>query len=54
MKHFFKRAGLIRDSIMRLHKLITIPKRLMLRELGYANHDLAVKIKIIVKELFDV
>jgi len=48
----FKQTGLTVDSVIRLHKLVTIPKQLIKRELGFANIKLAEEINKKLNELF--
>lgn len=47
-------TGLIVDSVIRLHKLVTIPKSLIKRKLGGINKSLRVEINLKLKKLFDV
>lgn len=51
---YFNTSGLQTDSVIRLHKIVTVPKRLFQRELGRADNDLTVKILDTVKRLFGV
>ncbi|MCB0593927.1 MAG: type II toxin-antitoxin system PemK/MazF family toxin [Lewinellaceae bacterium] len=48
----FKHTGLKVDSAIRLHRLVTIPEKIMLRELGKlpSNQEIAVKDKL--RQLF--
>ncbi|TVR17089.1 MAG: type II toxin-antitoxin system PemK/MazF family toxin [Balneolaceae bacterium] len=47
-------TGLFVDSVIRLHKLVTIPKSLIKRKLGNVNQNLADKLNTKLKTLFDV
>lgn len=38
-------TGLIADSVIRLHKLATVPKRIIKRNLGSINYDLEIILK---------
>ncbi|MDT3740524.1 MAG: type II toxin-antitoxin system PemK/MazF family toxin [Candidatus Kapabacteria bacterium] len=42
---FWEGTGLISDSVIRLHKLVTVPKRIIKRKLGSINNDLEIIIK---------
>jgi mRNA interferase MazF len=48
----FRQTGLLVDSVIRLHKLVTLPKQLIKRELGSANDELSHSIKEKIKGLF--
>lgn len=47
-------TGLIVDSVIRLHKLVTIPKKLIKRRLGFADKELTEQISLKIKDLFEV
>lgn len=47
-------TGLIVDSVIRLHKLVTIPKKLIKRQLGFADKALTEQISLKIKDLFEV
>ncbi len=49
----FKQTGLSVDSVIRLHKLVTIPKQIIKRELGSADVKLANEIRKKLNDLFD-
>jgi mRNA interferase MazF len=42
-------TGLAVDSVIRLHKIVTIPRHLIKRRLGEANNELAI---LVMKKLF--
>lgn len=46
-------TGLTVDSVIRLHKIVTIPKDLIRRKLGVINNVLEVEIKRKIGLLFD-
>jgi mRNA interferase MazF len=46
-------TGLRVDSVIRLHKMVTIPKSLIKRKLGVINNSLAVEIKRKIGQLFE-
>jgi len=46
-------SGLIVDSVIRLHKMVTIPKILIKRQLGSINKTLEVDVSIRIRQLFD-
>ena len=46
-------TGLTVDSVIRLHKIVTIPKSLIKRKLGTINKSVAVEIKRKINQLFD-
>ena len=46
-------AGLAVDSVIRLHKLVTIPKSLIKRKLGTLNRDTKTEVKNRLNHLFD-
>lgn len=50
----FDKTGLITDSIIKLHRLTTIPKKLIKRKLGEANPILVKKIKSNLVQLFEL
>ena len=47
-------TGLLVDSVIRLHKLVTIPKTLISRRLGFADKELIDQISKKIKDLFEV
>jgi mRNA-degrading endonuclease toxin of MazEF toxin-antitoxin module len=46
-------AGLTVDSVIRLHKIVTIPKNFIKRKLGTINKSVEVEIRKKLRELFD-
>lgn len=46
-------TGLTVDSVIRLHKIITIPKSLIKRRLGTINKSVELEIKTKLRNLFD-
>jgi mRNA interferase MazF len=50
----FALTGLRVDSAVRLHRLVTIPKKLVLRELGELPNNYVVEIKEKLKKLFEI
>jgi mRNA interferase MazF len=46
-------TGLTVDSVIRLHKIVTIPKSLIKRKLGVINESVKVEIKRKIEQLFD-
>ena len=46
-------TGLKVDSVVRLHKMVTIPKSLIQRKLGQINENLRVLIKTKILQLFE-
>ena len=46
--------GLVIDSMIRLHKLVTIPKTLIKRKLGVLNNDVNKEVKKKLKDLFGI
>jgi len=46
-------TGLTVDSVIRLHKIVTIPKSLIKRKLGVINNSLVAEIKRKIGQLFD-
>lgn len=48
-----KGAGLIRDSVISLHKMVTIPKSLIKRKLGMIDKTVRVEIRKKMRQLFD-
>ena len=46
-------TGLTVDSVIRLHKIVTIPKSLIKRKLGVINNSVEVEIKRKIGQLFD-
>ena len=49
----WKGTGLTVDSVIRLHKIVTIPKSLIRRKLGVVNDDVKKKVKKKIFQLFD-
>lgn len=49
----FNKTGLLVDSVIRLHKLVTIPKSLIKREIGNAGKEQITNIKNKINELFN-
>lgn len=47
-------TGLVVDSIIRLHRLVTIPKSLIKRKLGEANDSLIYEINSKLRQLFEL
>ena len=47
-------TGLTNDSVIRLHKMVTIPKKLIKRKLGVINNDIEKTITIKISELFNI
>lgn len=45
--------GLVTDSVIRLHKIVTIPKSLIKRKLGRINKSVEGEIRRKLKQLFD-
>lgn len=41
------------DSVIRLHKIVTIPKSLIKRRLGKVNNSLAVEISGKIRQIFE-
>jgi mRNA interferase MazF len=48
----FPDTGLIIDSVIRVHKLVTIPKSLIKRELGTINNSLQEEVLLRIGKLF--
>lgn len=48
-----KGTGLIRDSVISLHKMVTIPKSLIKRKLGMIDKTVRVEIRKKMRQLFD-
>ena len=46
-------TGLTVDSVIRLHKIITIPKTLIKRKLGTINSSVQAEIEMKIRQLFD-
>lgn len=49
----WKDTGLSVDSVVRLHKIVTIPKTLVKRKLGVINQELQKVVSRKIKQLFD-
>ncbi|MDO9257635.1 MAG: type II toxin-antitoxin system PemK/MazF family toxin [Bacteroidales bacterium] len=47
-------SGLTVDSVIRLHKIVTIPKYLIQRKLGSINKALESEVSKKIKQLFDI
>ena len=47
-------TGLVIDSVIRLHKLVTIPKTLIKRKLGVLNNDVNIQVQKKLKDLFGI
>lgn len=50
----YKGTGLLTDSVIKLHRLTTVPKKLIKRKLGEANPNLAKAIKSHLIQLFEL
>jgi mRNA interferase MazF len=50
----WKETGLAIDSVIRLHKMVTIPKSLIKRRLGSINDSLEKNVRDKIKRLFEV
>lgn len=48
----FASTGLLVDSVIRVHKLVTIPKYLIKRELGAINADLQREVLLRIDKVF--
>lgn len=46
-------TGLTTDSVIRLHKIVTIPKSLIKRKLGVINGSIEIEIREKIRQLFD-
>jgi mRNA interferase MazF len=46
-------TGLTVDSVIRLHKILTIPKSLIKRKLGTINNTIQAEIEMKIKQLFN-
>lgn len=46
-------TGLTVDSVIRLHKIVTIPKSLIKRKLGSINKTVEIDVHIKIRQLFD-
>ncbi|MDE0472800.1 MAG: type II toxin-antitoxin system PemK/MazF family toxin [Ekhidna sp.] len=51
--NYWIRTGLSVDSVIRLHKIVTIPKSLIKRKLGTINEELKMLVCEKIKQLFD-
>lgn len=49
----FKGTGLTVDSVIRLHKMVTIPKSIIKRKLGEINNSVELEIKEKLRQLFN-
>ena len=50
----FSSTGLTVDSVVRLHKIVTIPKNLIKRKLGSVNSSVEVEIERRIRQLFEI
>jgi mRNA interferase MazF len=50
----WKGTGLALDSVIRLHKMVTIPKSLIKRKLGVVNKTVEIEIRKRIRQLFDI
>ena len=50
----FAGTGLAVDSVIRLHKIVTIPKNLIKRKLGEVNNSVEVAIEMKIRQLFQL
>jgi len=50
----WKGTGLTVDSIIRLHKMVTIPKSLIKRRLGTINKSIEIEIKNRIQKIFEI
>jgi len=46
-------TGLTVDSVIRLHKIVTIPKNIIKRKLGTINESIAIEVSEKIRQLFD-
>lgn len=46
-------TGLVQDSVVRLHKIVTIPKSLIKRKLGKINDSVEMEVRKRLRQLFD-
>lgn len=53
-KKFAEGTGLAVDSVIKMHRLVTIPKKLIKRKLGEAKYELIQKIQLQLKSLFEI
>ncbi len=51
---YWKGTGLIVDSVIRLHKMVTIPKSLIRRKLGRINKDAERIVSDKIRQLFEI
>ncbi len=56
MKHSneWKSTGLAVDSVIRLHKLVSIPQSIIKRKLGYINLKTQKEVEHRIRQLFDI
>jgi len=47
-------TGLTVDSVIRLHKIVTIPKSLIKRKLGSINGSVELEVKRKLKQIFEI
>jgi mRNA interferase MazF len=47
-------TGLLVDSVIRLHKIVTIPSSLIKRKLGTINKSLEIEVEKKIKTLFEI
>ena len=50
----FAGTGLTVDSVIRLHKIVTIPKSLIKRKLGRINWRIESELSIKIRQLFEI
>jgi mRNA interferase MazF len=50
----FNTTGLTIDSVIRLHKIVTIPKQLIKRQLGEIDSKVIVEIKKKIKNIYEL
>ncbi|MBN2520204.1 MAG: type II toxin-antitoxin system PemK/MazF family toxin [Bacteroidales bacterium] len=50
----WKGTGLTVDSVIRLHKIVTIPKSLIKRRLGKINKSIEIEIKERIQKIFEI
>jgi len=51
---YFVGTGLFLDSVIRLNKMVAIPKKLIKRKLGRINEKLEPTLRLKIKQLFDL
>jgi len=50
--HGFKNTGLFKDSVLRLHKVVTVPKSAIKRKLGEFDKELQIEVKKRIRKLY--